>query len=206
MRPWPAARIRRAFAVEVRAQRAERLVEKLPINSFRIGYIRHLFPDARFIHLIRHGADVARSIADRARHGVWFGQSDYKWRLLARDAQAQGAGALLDLCTDDLGRGLLEWRLSVQAAREALAALPAAHHLEVRYEALLADPVEVCAALEAFIGIPPDAGLRGFALAEVGRGPASRGPRPLPPVAECIAGPLLAELGYQSARWATAHA
>ena len=37
VQPAAAARIRRAFAAEVRLQRAERLVEKLPINAFRVG-------------------------------------------------------------------------------------------------------------------------------------------------------------------------
>lgn len=39
------------------------LLEKTPANCLRVPYIRAAFPQARFIHLLRHGGDVTRSAA-----------------------------------------------------------------------------------------------------------------------------------------------
>jgi LPS sulfotransferase NodH len=195
-RPETAARIARAFAAEVRIQGAARLVEKLPINSFRVGFIDGLLPDARFVHLIRNGLEVARSIARVAEHGAWFGHGDYKWRLLVAEAEAAGLGRL---CDSHQLRGLLEWRLSITAARAALAELPERRRLELRYEELTGAPEATCARLEAFIGLPPDPAMRAFAATQLARrAPAAAPPSPAA-AARAIAGDLLAELGYLDA-------
>ncbi len=56
------AQRRQSFeAVDAAGRR--RLVEKTPVNSFRIGYLDALCPDARFVHIIRDGRDVAASIS-----------------------------------------------------------------------------------------------------------------------------------------------
>lgn len=39
------------------------VMEKTPINALRLGYLMELAPDAKFIHIVRDGVDVARSIA-----------------------------------------------------------------------------------------------------------------------------------------------
>jgi hypothetical protein len=194
--PSSAARIRRAFAAEVRLQRAERLVEKLPINAFRVGWLAGIFPDALFMHLIRNGLEVAASIARQAERAQWFGFADYKWRLLTDHARERGEAGLLGLCTDGFRRGLLEWRLSVSTALEDLAQLPAERRLEVRYEELVEQPVAVCERLEAFIGIRHDPAMTAFALVELGRRPPPPDPVPQPQEAQRIAGDLLARLGY----------
>ena len=195
-RPTAGARIARAFAAEVRLQGATRLVEKLPINSFRIGYLDALFADAQFIHMMRHGLEVARSIAKLAAPGGWFGHGEYKWRLLADLARERGDGPLVDLCTTDELRGLLEWRLSILAAHGALQGLPGERWIEVRYEDLVAEPLKLCERLESFLGLPPDENMRRFAEATLARRSAAADLGVIPPEAGEIAGNLLAQLGY----------
>lgn len=39
------------------------LIEKTPSNCFRVGFLSSLFPEAKFIHIIRDGRDVAISSA-----------------------------------------------------------------------------------------------------------------------------------------------
>jgi Sulfotransferase family len=196
VQPAAAARIGRAFAAEVRLQRAECLVEKLPINAFRVGLLAGMFPDALFVHLIRNGLEVAASIARQAERAQWFGFEDYKWRLLAERAAERGAADLVDLCTDGFRRGLLEWRLSVSTALEDLAELPAERRLEVRYERLVEQPAEVCEHLQTFIGVRHEPAVAAVARARLSR----RSPPPdlaaLSPDAQEIAGDLLARLGY----------
>jgi len=196
VQPSAAARIRRAFAAEVRLQRAERLVEKLPINAFRVGWLAGMFPDALFLHLIRNGLDVAASIARHSERAAWFGVEDYKWRLLVEHAGERGEADLVELCTDDFRRGLLEWRLSVVTALDALARLAPERQLEIRYERLVERPVEVCQRIEAFVGIGHEPAMAAFARAELGRRSPPPDPIALPPDARRIAGELLRRLGY----------
>ena len=197
-RPETAARIARAFAAEVRIRGARRLVEKLPVNSFRIGFIDGLLPDALFIHVIRNGLEVARSIGRLAQGGAWFGHGDYKWRLLAAEAEIAGLGRLVELCGSQELRGLLEWRLSIGAARGALAQLAKHRRLELRYEHLTDAPEATCARLEAFIGLRPEPAFRSFAASRLVRRapPAARSPTA---AARAIAGELLTQLGYLDA-------
>lgn len=191
-----AARIADAFAAEVRLQKARRLVEKLPINTFRIGFIAQLFPDALFVHLVRNGIEVARSIAKYAEAGPWFGHDGYKWQLLSEYAREKGEGNFVDLSTSDFLRGILEWRLSVSCAFEDLRGLPGHRTLEIRYERFVEDPVAACDLLERFIGIDADARMRQFAATQIQRQSAPAEVRSLPPEALAMAGDLLLRLGY----------
>src|SRR5690606_33383867 len=56
------------------------LVEKLPINNFRVEFIQAIFPDARFIHIYRNGLEVANSIKKMSEAGKWFASNQYKWQ------------------------------------------------------------------------------------------------------------------------------
>jgi hypothetical protein len=102
---------------KVREKGALRLVEKLPVNTFRIDFIDALFPGALFVHLVRNGIDVARSIGKAANDGWWYTKNGYKWEVLVQYASHMGNGALVGLCTDNIAKGILEWRLSILAAR-----------------------------------------------------------------------------------------
>lgn len=72
-------KLSRLFKFETFIQRGPVLVEKLPINNFRLEFIRCIFPDARFIHIYRNGLEVARSIEKLSNRGEWFGANAYKW-------------------------------------------------------------------------------------------------------------------------------
>jgi LPS sulfotransferase NodH len=194
VRPETAARIARAFAAEVHIRGARRLVEKLPINSFRVSFVDRMFPDALFIHLIRDGLQVARSIGRLADRGAWFGDDQYKWKLLVAESEAAGLGRLVELSSTNELRALLEWRLSVAAARAALACLADHRWLELRYERLISDPQATCMRLEAFLGLPPDPAMRGFARTQITR--CTPVPYSASGAARLIAGDLLAEFGY----------
>jgi hypothetical protein len=188
-------KIAKAFAREVQAQSATRLVEKLPINTFRIGFVRAIFPDAKFVHLIRNGIEVAQSIARLAQVRDWFGRDDYKWEQLQEYARAEGREALLAWCTDDFTRGLLEWRLSVGAARRALRTLPAESSIEIRYEEMITQPETICGKLETFSGLEPNEAMRRYAREELAR-KSTPAKMTLTPAARAIALDLLIELGY----------
>lgn len=54
--------IRREFAVFLRKSGKRRLLEKLPDHAFQIPYVNAVFPEARWVHIVRDGRDVALSI------------------------------------------------------------------------------------------------------------------------------------------------
>ena len=115
----------------------ERVAERTPLHVFHLALIAELYPDARVVHIIRDGRDVARSIA----------------------AQNWGPAEVADAAR--------EWRDSVGAGRAAR--LPAERYLEVRYEALLADPEAEIRRLYEWLGLPATADDLAHPLAESAR-------------------------------------
>ena len=189
------------FHCEVMAAGGQRLVEKLPINSFRLPFIDAVYPDALFVHLLRNGLEVARSIERMPADNPWYGYDDYKWKLLVDYAdRSERYRELVGLCDTVRRRGLLEWRMSVEAAVEYLDALPAGRSLTVTYEELLDRPVEVVRRIEEFSGLAPSKTVHSFAEANLLR----RSPRievtHLTDVEELLAGKLMRRLGYLPAQ------
>lgn len=154
-------RLTAGFCDALRSTGRTRIVEKTPINSFRIGYLNALWPDARFLHIIRDGRAVARSIASRSsrpgawlgtrealrrpgagRRERWYGTADSKWRRLRSLAIDEGI-AVGECANDDfVARGLVEWRLAVEFAQRTLVTLTPSRWAELRYEELLAEPAQ----------------------------------------------------------------
>jgi hypothetical protein len=174
-----------------------RLFEKLPINSFRLPFIDAVFPDALFVHLLRNGLEVARSIERMPKESLWYGHDDYKWKLLEDYAgRSERYGDLPALCDTARRRGLLEWRMSVEAAVEFLDALPAERHVSLTYEELLDRPVEVVRRIEEFAGLAPSKAVHEFAEANLQRRSARIDVTHLSDVEERLAGDLMRRLDY----------
>jgi hypothetical protein len=176
-----AARFADLFAYEVYRQGTQRLVEKLPINSFRTAFIR----------ILRNGLEVARSIERETQKYAWYAVDDYKWQLLATYAEARGLGQLVEIAEHDMFlRGLLEWELSVFTAMETL---PQHGAMAIRYEKFLTTPVEIIRELETFIGVEPNPKTHQIAQETIQNTSPSI---PFTPEIEQIAGELLIQLGY----------
>lgn len=62
-----ATRLHTTFELYRRIHQKKRFLNKHPRNSVRIDYIRKLFPDAYFIHIIRDGRSVVNSLIERIR-------------------------------------------------------------------------------------------------------------------------------------------
>lgn len=61
-RPEVVSHIRSEFASQIRAAGRERLVEKTPSNSLRVGFVDRVLPDAIYIHIMREGTESVLSI------------------------------------------------------------------------------------------------------------------------------------------------
>ena len=185
------------FYCETFATGRPQLVEKLPINNFRLPFIDAVFPDALFVHLLRNGLEVARSIERMPVESQWYGHDDYKWRLLEEYAgRRERYRDLPVLCDTVRHRGLLEWRLSVETAVEFLDTLPAERHVSLTYEELLDRPVEVVRRIEEFAGLAPSKTVHSFAEANLQRRSPKIDVTHLSDVEERLAGDLMRRLGY----------
>jgi Sulfotransferase family len=94
-----------------------------------------LWPDARFIHLIRDGRDVCLSVLS--------------WR------EEPGASRFSTWSSDRVSTCALWWMRNVALAQEAGASLGDLYH-EVRYEELVNQPERVCKEICAFLDLPYD--------------------------------------------------
>jgi Sulfotransferase family len=153
--PTLARRCRRAFYARQLVSRRAILVEKLPVNNFRIGYLREIFPNARYVHIVRHGLEVAHSMARIPR---WFTANDgFRWESLVTMARASGIDSgFLAACHHPVERGLIEWTLSVETALEDLSDLDQSSVFTMRYEDLIANPLASLQQLHSHLRLSPD--------------------------------------------------
>jgi hypothetical protein len=157
-----ASLIRRQLLV----QRAQRFLNKNPVHLLRLGYLHRLFPDARFIYLLREPEDTVRShyrmvrrIADvihpdpAARRAIEEGlhldvlTPRIKTRHYAETLALNAQHPLLGIAH--------QWREMHLTALETLEESPglAQQTLLLRYEALLANPVEELQRIWRFIDL-----------------------------------------------------
>lgn len=144
-------------------------VEKTPINTFRIGMIAALFPSARYLYIRRDPLSVAESIRQcMVRDGTWWGFAHSKWRALQAFAQACPAYArFAAMASGDFERGLLEWRMSHDAALEDLARLPSERVLSIEYGDFAEQPAATMRAVLDFVALPACPDLDAFLAAQI---------------------------------------
>lgn len=146
------------------------LVEKLPINNFRVDFIYSIFPDARFIHIYRNGLEVARSVQKLSEMNQWFGTNEYKWEQLIKYARkAKATENLPELCGNNYYKGLLEWRLGTESVVNFLGALQDDKYMEISYAKFVDEPVGVIKKIFSYLQISNDPQVIDFVNKKVSR-------------------------------------
>ena len=102
-----------------------------------IGTLHSLWPQAKFVHLIRDGRDVCLSVL------AWRRAPKLASRFTTWNEEPVTTAALW-------------WEWHVRRGREAGKSLGPALYYEMRYESFVQQPAEECAALAAFLGVPYD--------------------------------------------------
>lgn len=183
--------VHEVFAVHARSRGKSRAGDKTPGYVLRMPLLARLFPEARFVHLVRDGRDVAVAFSE-----VSFGPHD-------------------------AGEAATYWKRRVGRGRRAGRALGPDRYLEVRYEELVADSEPVLRGVCDFVGLPFDAAMLRYhegssrSVADTGI-PEAHQRLLLPPTGglrnwreempaddvrlfEAVAGDLLDDLGYPRA-------
>jgi hypothetical protein len=181
--------IRTVFRLYAASQGKSRFGDKTPGYVSHLSSLAALFPEARFVHIIRDGRDVGLSYLD-----VSFGP-------------------------DTVERAAIHWERMVERGRQAGRRLGPDRYVQVRYEDLLDDPEATARALCAFADLEFHPRMLRYPerAADVARGsafPEAHGRLALPPTKglrdwrtqmaqkdvtafELLAGDLLTELGYE---------
>jgi len=190
-----ASRLRRTLAVSRRVGLvgSVRPVEQTPEMAFLVRAIPLAFPQARVVHMVRDGRDVACSLLDKPwlrreqsetdDAGVPYGAHARFWVEPERRAEFEAAG--------DTRRAAWVWMSYLAAAREG-------DVLELRYEDVATDPARVGAELARHLDVPAEPLVSALGRAHagsVGRYRTDLTAEQLADV-EDEAGSLLRELGY----------
>ena len=144
-----------------------RIVDKDPAHVYRIPFLEALFPDARFVFVIRDGTRVVSSLIEAWRHPRWFftyrmpvelhigGYSDRLpwgkrwWNLQLPPGWEEWTSRPLEEVCAHYWRSANEWMLP-----HAERIIERGAGLIVRYEELVARPAEVLAKVAEIVDIP----------------------------------------------------
>jgi hypothetical protein len=201
--------IRRLYGFYLSLTRSNRIVDKYPEMIFRTEFLRALFPDAKFVFLIRNGWDTLSSIADWShRFGLeqdgqvhdWWGVNRRKWCLLNEQILANEplfAGvrdevAKLEQHTD---MAAVEWIATAQEGMRLVEKAPREIHI-VRFEVLTTHSTDVLAQLGEFCELVPDEIYFSYAC-RVLRPPALRQRPTLHPVIRPLFNETMKAIGYE---------
>lgn len=139
------------------------LVEKSPVNALRLGFLDAIAPSARFVHIVRDGAQVVRSIERKASGdrpmafrpplNNWWGVNGAKWTALAEDGSAAGyyPDEVAQLTTDEK-RAAYEWLLSVREVDTWRSRL-GSRLMELRLEDLINEPRKTLQSVVDWLGL-----------------------------------------------------
>jgi len=186
--------IDRRFGEFLEASGKSRFAEKTPSNCLRIDFIRALYPDAKFVHVIRDGRAVVRSMVEIRKRGANAGLL----RLRFRETPVSDWPAYFPLFLRTVWRtGVLgkpnvywgteppgwrdwlslpphimsarQWKALVTCSLEDGRALSPDRYLEMRFEDLLSDPKAKLAQLLDFTGLADRDGFFEAALERIDR-------------------------------------
>jgi hypothetical protein len=175
-----AAYIHRAFDKVAKNQGIDQVVEKTCANSLRVGFVDSIFPDARYIYIVRDGRDVVNSAMKRwaapldlpyvlrkARYVPLGDMPYYGFRYLWNHIYRLGSGAGRQASWGPRFEGMetalrsqtlsevcaLQWRRCIERSDEDLAKISPARVHRLCYESFVEDPAAGINHLAGFLDI-----------------------------------------------------
>jgi hypothetical protein len=159
----------RLFGAYLTAVASKRVVDKYPELIFRASFVRAIFPDARFIFLVRNGWDTCQSIKGWSkRFGIqaegeihdWWGVNYRKWHLLVNQIVATHRdfkGITEEVRNFDYQTDMaaLEWIVTMREGLRLMQEWPDSVHM-LHYEELTSNPAKSLAKVLEFCELPID--------------------------------------------------
>jgi len=120
----------------------KRIVIKNPRNSLRIPFIKKLFPDAKFLHIVRDGRDATCSLIIKKDSDYWFHVKPPEWQKIQKKYPK---GPL---------KYAWQWNETINFIRQDMALLNPEDFVEIKYEDLVASSKKVMKEVFEKFGIP----------------------------------------------------
>ena len=174
----------RLYAEYLTTTFSRRVVDKYQEMIFRVPFVKAIFPDAKFLFLVRNGWDAVQSIASWSdSHGTehqgatqdWWGENDRKWNTLVEEIAAHDPDwkdhlDLLRNLDSQIDRAVVEWILTMQEGLKQQTKHPD-DFLMIRYETLCAEPEKTFGEISVFCDLEPDPVFMKYACDTVSRPP-----------------------------------
>ncbi len=159
----------RLFNAYLTAVFSRRVVDKYPELIFRVPFVKSIFPDAKFLFLVRNGWDTCNSIvkwslrlgttAGQESHD-WWGRGDRKWRLLLEqvirpDPYYQDVISTISGFDDHLNMAMVEWIASMREGLKVIEQYPD-DVLRVRFEEMTSNTSGCFQKIIDFCGLAED--------------------------------------------------
>jgi hypothetical protein len=128
-------KIRNSFAATI-------VLSKRTANNRRVPLLKNIFPMARYIHLVRDGRDVARSLSQVG----WWDNHILFWDGRSAVELERAGEDRVTVCARN-------WVMEMVELEKALATIDEKIVYQLCYETLLKDPVGQLAAILSFLGL-----------------------------------------------------
>ena len=140
--------IRSAIGEIVRYQGKDRFIAEYSGWS-RIGFIKCIFPEAKFIHIVRDGRAVANSLINVSWWTGWEGIHKWRWGV----PESCLLEKLEKYDYSFLALAAVQWKILINNILEKSKSLKKEDLLVVRYEDLVKKPYEIVGQCLDFLGI-----------------------------------------------------
>lgn len=153
-----------------------RIVDKYPELIYRIPFVQQIFPDAKFIFIVRNGYDTLQSIeqwSDRLGEQTnneihdWWGVNGRKWALMVEQLIPQSEllkdeKENISQFTNHKDRATVEWILTMEKGLKEVQKKPESLYL-LKFEELLDRPEEIINSVLNFAEISLDQKVHDYA-------------------------------------------
>ena len=190
------------FGAYLSTTHTQRVVDKYPELIFRIDFVRSIFPDARFILLVRNGWDTCHSIAtwsERFRTKVngkthdWWGVENRKWNLIVEqlvttDTDLSCYIEEIKNFNRQLDKASVEWVVTMREGIKIKEKYPDCI-FTATFEELTSNPIEKLTEISNFCELPMDKTFIEYAESTL---------RPVPPRDTFDLDPIIAHIFYDT--------
>ena len=115
----------------------------------RIGFFNRIFPEAKFVHIVRDGRAVANSWLQMPWWGGYRGPENWLWGELTEPYRSEWTASKRSY----VRLAAIAWKLLMESYESAPQSLGAERYLELHYEDFLAAPRATMETLLAFLGL-----------------------------------------------------
>lgn len=157
------------FGAYLTATMSERVVDKYPELIFRLPFVKAIFPDAKFIFLVRNGWDTCQSIEGWSNRFVaqigeeqhdWWGVNRRKWdiiveQLVPEHPDLASSAKEMSSWTKHTDMAAVEWIVTMREGLSLVERYPS-DVLRVDYECLCATPNESLVEMLSFLELAED--------------------------------------------------